>query len=104
MSIGRYGKVFCLEGDWAGALSDTSSVRPMFELLRGLEIVQFVHKDVGTRAELAHYLARWTGGDASVADYHTLYLAFHGTEAAALSGWERALWLSDADDGTVTLR
>jgi hypothetical protein len=102
--IGRYGKVFCLEGDWDHELTARSSVRPMLELLEGLRLIEFVHKDVGTRAELRHYLDLWAEEDESVADFHTLYLAFHGTEKESATGWERAIWLSDADDGSVSLR
>lgn len=104
MSIGRYGRVFCLEGDWEGELTAKSSVRPMLELLDGLRVIEFVHKDIGTRAELAHYLRLWAEDDSSVSEYYTLYLAAHGTETEALSGWERALRLSDAQDGDVSLR
>src|ERR671910_815721 len=75
-TLGAYGRVFCLEGDWDGELTSRSSVRPMLELLEGLKRIEYVHKDVGTRAELRHYLRRWLDHDPSVSDYGTLYLAF----------------------------
>ena len=102
--IGRYGKVFCLEGDWEHELTARSSVRPMLELLEGLRQISFVHKDVGTRAELKHYIDLWSGEDQSVAEFYTLFLAFHGADKETATGWERAIWLSDADDGCISLR
>ena len=69
--------MFCLEGDWSGDLTDKSSVRPLLEILDPLAKVPFIHRDVGTPAELDHYLRLWTQ---KRYDRYTLaYLAFHGT-------------------------
>ena len=43
--------VFCLESEWFG-LRSTVSVRPALELLRSSDYhVQYIHRDVATRAE-----------------------------------------------------
>jgi hypothetical protein len=102
-TLGAYGRVFCLEGDWDGELTSRSSVRPMLELLEGLKRIEYVHKDVGTRAELRHYLRRWLDHDPSVSDYGTLYLAFHGGARGRRRASERVLVISEADDGEISL-
>jgi hypothetical protein len=102
-SLGAYSRVFCLEGDWEGELTSRSSVRPMLELLEGLKRIEYVHKDVGTRAELRYYLRRWLDEDPSVAEYGTLYLAFHGGARGPRRAGERVLQISEADDGEISL-
>jgi hypothetical protein len=102
LSPPRYNKILCLEGDWDGELTSRSSVLPMLELLERLRRVEFVHKDVGTRAELAYYLRQWAEDD-SVGDYSMLYLAFHGSTRTARSTSEHTVWISGAADGEVTL-
>src|SRR4051794_22995333 len=87
----QWSGVFCLEGSWEEDLTDRSSVLPVLELLERLGKIEYVHRDVGTRPELEHYLARWVNEDI---DYYVLYLAFHGSESG--------LWLSDQTDGAVT--
>lgn len=37
----------------------------------------FIHRDVGTEAELEHYLAKWS--QKRYSNYSLAYLAFHGT-------------------------
>lgn len=69
--------VFCLEGDWSDHLADKSSVRPLLEVLEPMAKVPFIHRDVGTPAELEHYLRKWT--QKRYANYFLAYLAFHGT-------------------------
>lgn len=85
-------KVFCLEGSWENDLADQTSVRPVLELLQRLGRIEFIHRDVGTRPELEHYLRRW-GDEAS--DYRVLYLAFHGDDSG--------IWISDDTDGEASL-
>lgn len=93
-----FGKVFCLEGDWHDALTSRASVLPMLELLERLGRIEFVHRDIGTRAELKYYLRRWAYEDSSVEDFHLLYLAFHSAEDA---DGAKSLLISEADDGQV---
>ena len=69
--------VFCLEGAWDEEdLTDRSSVRPVLDVLERLRCIDFVHRDIGTRAELEHYLRRWIEEDLA---YRLLFLAFHGS-------------------------
>jgi len=51
-----------------------------------------VHRDVGTRGELEHYLRRWID---QRLDYLVLYLAFHGSESG--------ICLSNEREGEVSL-
>lgn len=51
-------------------------MRPAFDLLAAQEIVQVVHRDVGTTAELAYYAKKWK--DRRYGRYTVVYLAFHG--------------------------
>ncbi len=75
----------------------------MLQLLERLDTLRFVHRDVGTRAELIHYINLWLDGDRSVEDYFVLYLAFHGTKRRQRGRTSTSVWISDADDGQVTL-
>jgi hypothetical protein len=85
--------VLCLEGEWDDSkLKDRSSVLPALELLERLELIQFVHRDIGTCTELEHYLTRW---HRERLNYSVLYLAFHGTE--------NGIEIVDAPDGEATL-
>lgn len=101
---GDLGRILCLEGAWDDELTSRSSVRPMLELLERTGRIEFVHRDVGTRAELEYYLERWTDDDPSVSSYRTLYLAFHGSVSAGAVGMERTLSISGAEGGEISLR
>ncbi len=81
--------IFCLEGDWWGNLTRSSTVKPVLKLLSQAadEPVPYIHRDVGTLSELEHYLRRWS--QKSFASYSILYLAFHGTEGAIWVGDRR---------------
>lgn len=70
--------IFCLEDDWWRDFNRTSTVEPVLSLIaQGVDMdVPHVHRDVGTREELAYYLRRWA--QAGSAQYAILYLAFHG--------------------------
>jgi hypothetical protein len=68
--------VFCLEGEWSGKLRDEQSVRPLLEVLRHTANIDFVHRRVATKAELARHLKRWR----AATSYSTLYLAYHGED------------------------
>ena len=93
MSSYPWSGVFCLEGEWNDEkLKDRSSVLPALELLERLDLITFVHRDVATRAELEHYLARWTRERLPL---NVLYLAFHGTPDG--------IAIADAPDHEATL-
>jgi hypothetical protein len=51
-------KIFCLEGEWSEELTDEQPVRPLLEVLWHTEGIDYVHRRVGTEAELARYLER----------------------------------------------
>ncbi|MFE7605264.1 DUF6642 family protein [Brachybacterium paraconglomeratum] len=81
--------IFCLEGEWDGDLTSRLSVRPVLELLEELEVAQWIHRDVATRAEFEYYLRKWTSDE--YADFPVLWLAMHGDKALiSLSGDEQA--------------
>lgn len=70
-------QIFCLEGDWETRLESKLSVRPLLDLLSGVGVAGgVVHRDVATRAELEHYVARLARR--SVDTFPVVYLAFHG--------------------------
>jgi hypothetical protein len=81
--------IFCLEDDWWDDFNRTSTVQPVLALIsQGVaRDVPRVHRDVGTREELAYYLKRWSQRGAG--PYGILYLAFHGDEGAILVGDRR---------------
>ena len=69
--------IFCIEtSDWWGSYGDTSSVRPVLDLLAGGidPKPNVVHRSVATREELRHYLGRWR----RTRRFPILWLAFHG--------------------------
>ena len=82
----KWGGVFCLEGTWEDDLADRSSVLPVLELLERLKQIDYIHRDVGTRAELEHYVRRCID---EKLDYNVLYLAFRYGESG--------LWISDGE-------
>lgn len=69
--------VFCLEGDWDDNLRSRQSVEPMLQLLADCGELSYIHRDVATREELAHYLSRWFKRGMST--YRVGYLGFHGS-------------------------
>lgn len=79
--------VFCLETDWSG-VRDRTSVEPTLQLLERALHVPYIHRDVGTREEFAHYLKKWSGR--SFDTHPILYLAFHGEPGVLLVGERRS--------------
>ncbi|HEX6247448.1 MAG TPA: DUF6642 family protein [Nocardioidaceae bacterium] len=76
--------VFCLEGAWERRLDDRCSVLPTLELLERLGLARFIHRDVGTKEELFHYLNKWK--QRGYSGYEALYFAFHGTKGGIAIG------------------
>ncbi|GAA1234136.1 hypothetical protein EEW87_000270 [Janibacter melonis] len=68
--------IYCLEGEWDADLRKRQSVQPVLQMLESLGMIKFIHRDVATREELEHYLARWERS--TYDDYQVLYLATHG--------------------------
>ena len=81
--------IFCLEGEWWGRLDRPSTVEPILKLLRRWKpyYVPYVHRDVATREEFEHYIAKWTQRAAS--KFPILYLAFHGDRSTLYIGDRR---------------
>ncbi|MBD3235874.1 MAG: hypothetical protein GF330_04150 [Candidatus Eisenbacteria bacterium] len=71
--------IFCIEGLWDPDLRVTSTVRPILELLRLHEGIEYIHREYATREELEFYLERWT--QRRYAAFPILYLASHGMES-----------------------
>lgn len=80
--------VLCLEGNWdhRHRLTNTSTVRPILDLLAGQKQINFIHKDVATADELKHYLRKWLQKQYQA--YNIGYLAFHGAPGALCVGKE----------------
>jgi hypothetical protein len=79
--------IFCLEGGWQNDFDSSSSVKAVLELVSQGAELEFVHRDVATREELAHYLGKWAQRGAR--RYPILYLAFHGGPGRFLVGDRR---------------
>jgi len=68
--------IFSLEGDWEEDLQDPTSVWPLLQLLKDVEGIPYVHRQVATREQLSYYVDRWQ----QYPNHPILYLAFHGVE------------------------
>ena len=80
--------VLCLEGNWdhRQRLTNSSTVRPILDLLAGQKQINFIHKDVATADELKHYLRKWLQKQYQA--YNIGYMAFHGAPGALCVGKE----------------
>ncbi len=76
--------VFCfegdwgIEGDWGNRLDDTKTVLPLLETAQRVLEMPFVHRAIGTKGELDHYVGRWLENQHS--RYTIGHFAFHGDE------------------------
>ncbi|HIG25820.1 MAG TPA: hypothetical protein EYQ49_08030 [Acidimicrobiia bacterium] len=89
--------IFAFEGDWTPSdLRDKSSARPILELLYKVDAERpFIHRRIGTREELDHYVDKWLGQNHDV--YKVGYFAFHGSP--------KTIWLNDhEEDDAVSLK
>lgn len=76
-------RVFCLEGNWRpDNLALRDSLEPLLQLLERHRLVDYIRRDIATRAELEHYLRIW--GSPAYAEYEFCYLAFHGNRGHAV--------------------
>ncbi len=71
--------IFCVEGLWDLDLRDTSTVRPLLELLRLNAGVEYIHREYAMPDEFELYVRKWTLKRYSA--YPILYLASHGAES-----------------------
>jgi hypothetical protein len=74
--IGQRG-IFCLEGQWDKDLRLRRSVLPILVMLESHGSASHIHRDVGTRGELALYLEKF--GQKRYDHFEVLFLAFHGS-------------------------
>lgn len=73
-------QVFCLEGNWEkNDLTDRSSLEPLLHLLECHSEIEYIRRDVATKAEFDYYLRRW-----AKLDHDFGYLAFHGDRGKAV--------------------
>jgi hypothetical protein len=79
MSQYRHG-VFCLEGDWWNDLNQSTTVRPILELVKQAPShnIDFIYRDVGTVEDFDYYCKKWA--QSRMKKYDILYLAFHGSK------------------------
>ncbi len=80
--------VFCLEGEWQRDLRDNPTVEPILQLLKSFGVVEYIHRDEGTRAEIEHYVKQWTL--ARYRGYPTLFIAAHGDIDTLAMGFGKA--------------
>src|SRR6476620_5803396 len=77
-------EVFCLEGDWNNNLKKGTSVQAVLMFMKQNRDIDYIHRQCGTRENLAYYLKQW-----QLKRYHKysiLYLAFHGKPNQILVG------------------
>ncbi len=73
--------IFCLETEWEQSIHDMkkeSSVRPLLQYLNASEGIEFVFRQVATRAEFEYYLEHLSR--LSYQRFDIVYLCFHGME------------------------
>ncbi|KPJ60892.1 MAG: hypothetical protein AMJ46_04140 [Latescibacteria bacterium DG_63] len=78
--------IFCMEGLWNPDLRAGSTVRPLLEMLRLNEEIDYIHREYATREELEFYLLKWIQKKYDA--YPILYLASHGKEGGIQLGKE----------------
>lgn len=76
--------IFCLEGEWDADLRRRMSVEPILQLLEGLKIAKYIHRDVATEEEFEYFIDKWT--ERRYRDYRVLNLAMHGDTGAVYLG------------------
>lgn len=84
--------VFCLEGPWLDDLRDQLSVRPMLEMLRALDVADYIYRTASTIPEFESVIERWLEDQYS--EFAFGYMAFHGFPGGIQIGDE----LYDLDD------
>ena len=70
--------IFCLEGLWNNDLRDTTSVRPILELLRVNCDIEYIHGDCATKDAFEFYLKKWA--QRTYDAFPILFLSSHGDE------------------------
>jgi hypothetical protein len=68
--------IFCLEGEWYSSLADTTSVRPLLEVLSQTRDLKVIHRSVNNREGLERFLGQWA--EKKYSAYRLGYFAFHG--------------------------
>lgn len=78
--------IFCVEGLWDPDLRVQSTVRPLLELLRLHESVEYIHREYAVRDELEFYIQKWS--QKRYALYPILYVTGHGVKNGLQLGKE----------------
>jgi hypothetical protein len=76
--------IFCIEGLWDPDLRVPSSVVPLLDLLNLNALVDYIHMDCATHAELEFYIKKWT--QKRYDRFPILYIASHGSESGLQIG------------------
>lgn len=73
--------IFCLETEWelskSKKMRDKASMLPLLNFLEQTKGVEFVFRNVASRADLRYYIKQLEYK--TYKDFQTIYLAFHGT-------------------------
>lgn len=73
--------IFCLEGEWEpNNLESRSIVLPILNYLHQNFGISYIHRQVGTKESLHHYLDEINNKKSKYSSYKIFYFAFHGTE------------------------
>lgn len=75
-------KVFCLEGNWQDDLTEKDSLEPLLQLLTCHGELDYIRRDVATKAELVFYIKQWARRKYNEYDFG--YFAFHGSDGQAI--------------------
>lgn len=71
----------CFEGAWRDRLDSVETIEPALRCLESFEVARVIHKNVGTSADLEHYLDKWLGPSGrAMPRYGLAVLAFHGSQ------------------------
>ncbi len=76
--------IFCVEGAWSSKLTDPATVRPLLELLKVMDVADFIHRQVETGDTLLDLARRW--GQKQHARFPIGYFAFHGAPGTICLG------------------
>lgn len=87
MSSDKMPGIVCFEGAWSEALDSRESIEPALRCLESFGLADVIHKDVGTKADLRHYVDKWLGKKGrAMPEYALGIFAFHGDRYGLVVG------------------